>query len=200
MAKNSFVLYYTYREQLKDLSDEDLGKLLRALFDYEIDRVKPKLSGGVQMAFNFIQSTLDLDRLKYEEKCNKNRENIIKYWKNADTNENERIRMNTMATDNDNDNCLKEKEIYNKEREKYIVQLFEQVWNIYPRKESKEQGLKTWKKKLASSKTKDDILERARHITSLLISHKNNWKLECREKKFLPLFSSWLNSNVPDKE
>ena len=32
--KNSFLLYYEYREILEDLSNEEVGKLLRAVLDY----------------------------------------------------------------------------------------------------------------------------------------------------------------------
>ena len=37
MAKNSFVIYHHYRETLEDLTDEQVGILMRAIFDYEID-------------------------------------------------------------------------------------------------------------------------------------------------------------------
>ena len=33
--KKAFLMYYEYEEQLKDLSDEELGKLVRAMFRFE---------------------------------------------------------------------------------------------------------------------------------------------------------------------
>ena len=51
MAKNSFVLYHNYRETLEDLTDEQVGKLFRALFDYEIDKAEPNFTGELKIAF-----------------------------------------------------------------------------------------------------------------------------------------------------
>ena len=75
MAKNSFVLYHNYREVLTDLTDEQLGKLFRALFDYEIDRTEPKFSGELKIAFGFIKKDLDINLVKYDNICKRNREN-----------------------------------------------------------------------------------------------------------------------------
>lgn len=75
MAKNSFVLYYNYREILTDFTDEQLGKLFRALFDYEIDRTEPKFSGELKIAFGFIKKDLDINLVKYDNICKRNREN-----------------------------------------------------------------------------------------------------------------------------
>lgn len=75
MAKNSFVLYHNYREILTDLTDEQLGKLFRALFDYEIDRTEPKFSGELKIAFGFIKKDLDINLVKYDNICKRNREN-----------------------------------------------------------------------------------------------------------------------------
>lgn len=75
MAKNSFVLYHNYREILTELTDEQLGKLFRALFDYEIDRTEPKFSGELKIAFGFIKKDLDINLVKYDNICKRNREN-----------------------------------------------------------------------------------------------------------------------------
>lgn len=75
MAKNSFVIYYNYRETLEDLTDEQVGQLFRAIFDYEIDRTEPKFSGVLNVAFKFIKKDLDINLTKYENICNRNRKN-----------------------------------------------------------------------------------------------------------------------------
>lgn len=75
MAKNSFVVYYNYRETLEDLTDEQVGQLFRAIFDYEIDRTEPKFSGVLNVAFKFIKKDLDINLTKYENICNRNRKN-----------------------------------------------------------------------------------------------------------------------------
>lgn len=75
MAKNSFIVYYNYRETLEDLTNEQVGLLFRALFDYEIDRVEPDFSGELKMAFKFIKKDLDVNLLKYDNICERNRKN-----------------------------------------------------------------------------------------------------------------------------
>lgn len=74
--KNSFVVYHSYRDTLKTLTDEQVGRLFRAILDYEIDCIEPQfIDGMVQMAFNFIKNDLDANRKKYDNVCERNRQN-----------------------------------------------------------------------------------------------------------------------------
>ena len=75
MAKNSFVIYHNYRETLEDLTDEQVGKLFRAIFDYEIDKKEPNFNGELKIAFRFIKKDLDLNNDKYESIWERNRKN-----------------------------------------------------------------------------------------------------------------------------
>ena len=75
MAKNSFVIYHNYRDTLEDLTDEQVGKLFRAIFDYEIDKKEPNFDGELKIAFRFIKKDLDLNNDKYESICERNRKN-----------------------------------------------------------------------------------------------------------------------------
>ena len=69
--KISFLLYVEWREQLEMLSDEECGKLIKALLAYVSDGTKPELSGAANMAFAFIRAQLDRDLEKWEDKCQK---------------------------------------------------------------------------------------------------------------------------------
>ena len=73
--KNSFLLYYEYREILEDLSNEEVGKLLRAVLDYEIEGIEPNFSGLLKMAFKVIKGNLDRDREKYDKRCETSAQN-----------------------------------------------------------------------------------------------------------------------------
>ena len=75
MTKNSFVIYHNYRETLEDLTDEQVGKLFRAIFDYEIDKKEPNFNGELKIAFRFIKKDLDINNDKYESICERNRKN-----------------------------------------------------------------------------------------------------------------------------
>ena len=72
--KKSFVLYYDFKEPLEELSDKDKGQVLMAMFEYCEYGTIPQLSKQAAIAFKFLKKFLDIDREKYEEKCNKRRE------------------------------------------------------------------------------------------------------------------------------
>ena len=78
MAKNSFVIYHNYRDTLEDLTNEQVGELFRAIFDYEIDKKEPNFNGELKIAFRFIKKDLDLNSDKYESICERNRMNGLK--------------------------------------------------------------------------------------------------------------------------
>ena len=87
MPKAYISLYYSYREQLEILPDDERGRLLIALLDYAQNGTIPDLSGASRMAFAFIRAQIDRDSEKYEARCAKNRENIRKRWNPDDTDE-----------------------------------------------------------------------------------------------------------------
>lgn len=105
MTKDSFVLKTDYDDRLNDLTDEEIGKLIRAIFKYEKFQKEPKLDRLLMNIFNFIKVDLDKNREKYEKKCKRNKEAVEKRWNEKDTNEYERIKkIQTYTNDTDNDN------------------------------------------------------------------------------------------------
>lgn len=68
MPKNSFLLYFDYRQHLDLIQDDgDFRRLIEAIFDYCGTGQEPSgLSAVAQMAFSFIRSNLDRDNEKYE--------------------------------------------------------------------------------------------------------------------------------------
>lgn len=103
MTKNSFVVYHNYREKLQNLTNAQIGKLFRAMLDYAIDGKIPELKGILDIAFQFIKVTMDEDLKKYNEKCNKNKENIKRRWNTNVYERNKKIQTYTNDTDNDYD-------------------------------------------------------------------------------------------------
>lgn len=80
----------------------------------------------------------------------------------------------------------------------FIDQLYEKFYSAYCRKGSKEQGRKTWRKKLIKQKGITEITEKARKIVKAYNVSREQWESEGREKQYIPLISSWLNANIPD--
>lgn len=70
-----FPLFFKDRDKLKYLSAEQRGELLTALFDYAADGNIPELDGLVGFAFEVFREGIDTSLEKYEETCERNREN-----------------------------------------------------------------------------------------------------------------------------
>lgn len=62
-------MYLDYEEILEDLTEEELGQLLRAIFKYEKTGEEPQNLGlVVKVAFGFIKGNLNRDRQKYDKR------------------------------------------------------------------------------------------------------------------------------------
>lgn len=102
---DSFVFYKSFYGPISELSNEQLGRLFRHLFTWQIEGfAEPEQD--ISMAFRFIVNQFRIDDCKRLEICARNRANILKRW---NTNVYDRIRPNTNDTnvyhnDNDNDN------------------------------------------------------------------------------------------------
>lgn len=100
MSKDSFVFYTKYKDALLMLSDTERSEILMACIEYVSEGDLPEFRNpAAGMLFKIIRSDIDADKKKYEERCERNRENIQKRW---NTNVYDRIRPNTNDT-NDTD-------------------------------------------------------------------------------------------------
>lgn len=70
-----FVFQDEYLERLAKLSDQEVGRLVRALAEYHATGKEQELAGREGVAFDFIK--VDIDRIdqKYEERCETNKNN-----------------------------------------------------------------------------------------------------------------------------
>lgn len=71
--KESFILYNSFYEPIKALKNEQLGKLLRAIFNYTINGEITQDS-EIIIAFMFIKNQIDRDSEKWEDERNKRKE------------------------------------------------------------------------------------------------------------------------------
>lgn len=113
-TRDSFVLYKSFYAPIAGLTDEQLGRLFRAVFQWQItgeaDRDPDEV---VNMALAFITNQFRIDNEKYLERCEMNRANANIRWgkgKNAiasnriQSHPNECDPMQTMPNDNENGN------------------------------------------------------------------------------------------------
>jgi len=76
--RKSFILYIDSFEVLQHLSDEQLGKLTRLLFKYQIDGSTPEVNDPLFFPFGFIRATMDRDNEKWEQRADRARTNGTK--------------------------------------------------------------------------------------------------------------------------
>lgn len=97
MAREYFCAYHSYSDSMRNLSDEECGRLFRALLSYSATGELPDLSDRESIAFDFMRSQIDRDQEAYEAKCKKSKDSIAKRYERIQTNTNkyERIRTNT---------------------------------------------------------------------------------------------------------
>lgn len=126
--KDSIIFYLSHYEVVKQMDNEQLGKLYRALFELALGN-DPKIDDDIKIPFGFIKNQLVLDIDKYNEKCLKNKENgklggrpkknateenekpkkANGFFENPNKNENK----NENKNDNENDNKNDDDSIYN---------------------------------------------------------------------------------------
>lgn len=138
--KDSFILYQTHKEIFEALTDEQAGKLIKAIFEYEENGTEIELDPVTKMAFLSIKISLRINQEKYENICERNRENAKKRWDKENTKNASGISGDTKNTkstknadidididiDNDIDNDIDDVEEINKEDAKKIATCFEE--------------------------------------------------------------------------
>lgn len=105
--KDSFILYLEQKEIFETLSDNEAGKLIKAIFEYESTGQLPKLSKTLNLVFIPIKNALDRNKEKYQKVVERNKKNIRKRWNKENTKNTtgkNGIPKNTKNTDNDSDN------------------------------------------------------------------------------------------------
>lgn len=66
MKADSFVLYTEIRETLSELTDQQAGKLFKAIVEYAATGVQPDLKGIVKVSFAPIKRAMDYNFDRYE--------------------------------------------------------------------------------------------------------------------------------------
>ena len=75
MAMEYFPCYHSYRKKCEKLTDQELGRLFRALMSFSETGEAQELAGRESIAFDFIADDISRAQEAYEEKCRTNRKN-----------------------------------------------------------------------------------------------------------------------------
>ena len=103
----SFVVYDDIAAVLDELSDEQIGQLFRGMVSYHSTGEDPGFEGVLRYVFIPIKQGIDRNDLKYAERCERNRKNIMKRYEKegvTSTTEYDGIRPYTMATNTNTNN------------------------------------------------------------------------------------------------
>ena len=111
--KKSFVVYKDWGNFFELLTNEQLGIVFRAIFNYALFDDEPRFDDvGMVWVFSILKGHLDRDKEKYNVACEKNRANALKRWSGKKNNienatECEKYhshKSDAKNADNDNDN------------------------------------------------------------------------------------------------
>ena len=114
MKKETFVFYLSQYEAIKDLNDDQIGRIFRAIFEEQLKTTSKQpqnnvvLTGAEKIAFNFIYNQMVVDNEKYLKKCETLKNNAKKGGapkgnQNAKKQKQPNREKNNL-NDNDNDN------------------------------------------------------------------------------------------------
>ena len=193
MKKDSFVFYISQYEAIKELENEQLGRLFRAIFEKQLEK-EVVLENDIKIAFNFINNQMVVDNEKYLKKCETLKNNAKKGGapkgnQNAKKQKQpNRKKNNHNENDNDNENDIKTiiNNYFNKKELKEKV--FE---HLEIRKKLKAQNTTRAIKLLLKDLDGKSELEQSLMIDKAI---KNSWKcyyeLSAKEKKE-------MNNNIP---
>ncbi|MBQ5813649.1 MAG: hypothetical protein IIW34_05810, partial [Clostridia bacterium] len=86
MAMSYMQIYLSYRDVIAELTDEEAGRLIKALLAHAEGEAPSSPLGGERLVFKMMAGQYDRDRKRYEDRCEQNRRNIEKRWnKTEDT-------------------------------------------------------------------------------------------------------------------
>ncbi len=222
-GKRGFILYLDYAQHLDQLTDAEAGQLLRAIFSHEDpDKPEPALQpGAVSMAYSFIRAQLDRDRQKYEEKCERLRQNGSKGGRPKKANveiENQEEPKETKrfskkptkpdtetetVTDTETETVTDtEKTVYtppaepdgeNAKKEPLQDRRFDEFWKLYPKKVGKQAAKNSWKRIKPNAELFDRILAAVQKAKNSAQWIRNNGQ-------YIPNPATWLNQGRWDDD
>ena len=198
--KSGFLLYADWEEQVGLLTDEDAGKLFKALFAYERTRESGELPPVAAMAFAFMRKELDRNRKAYEEKCQKLRQNGAQGGRPRREEEEEKPKPtpknqkkpngfleNHLGGDTDTvtDTVTDTDTLPPKSPQGDESAAFGEFWRLYPKKSGQRDARAAWEELAPGKNTQSQILEALRRAKA-----SPQWREE--NGRYIPKAAKWL--------
>lgn len=174
MALEYFPCYHSYRKKIAKLSDQEVGRLFRALLEYSETGETQELTGRESIAFDFIADDIDRARETYNAKCEQNKRN----------------RTSTTVDDRGRPSTTVDK-TKTKDKDKTKVNIppkppsgaFERFWSAYPKKVGKQAALSAYKKVKVPVET----------LISAVEAQKTSAQWTKDNGQYIPNPATWLN-------
>ena len=181
MAMTGFICQDEYLAKCAKLSDQEVGRLFRALKKYHATGIEPELAGRESIAFDFIREDIDKAEKAYAAKCEKNRQNRLI------TNDNERGRTITNVDERaQNNNINNIKRVSKETQNAHTRELFDRFWSAYPRHTGKQAAEKAFFKL-----NPDDDLLGIMLMAITAWSKSEQWTKDGGQ--FIPHPATWIN-------
>jgi hypothetical protein len=198
--KQGFVLYRNYQDTVKELTDEQAGRLLKAILAHVNGSELPALGDAERIAFSFIKSQLAVDSKKYEQRCIANRENgkkggRPKKEKTENNPENPTGFEKTETPEKKPDESVTrtkpepEKQEKKKTTKDYTPE-FEEIWKLYPRKDEKWGAFLKYEARRKNFSA--DQLEQA------VVAYVSELKRKGTDRKFYKQMQTFFSSDKAD--
>ena len=184
MSMSGFICHDDYLAKTSKLTDEEVGRLFRALMKYHASGIADDLDGRESIAFDFIREDIDRTDAAYKAKCEKNRNNRMQAINDCQ-------RPLTNVDDPSQKEKEKEKEINKEDKEKKEKKAerdarFNCFWKAYPRKEAKQAAQKAFEK-LAPDNAQLEVM------LSALNKQKVSEQWTKDGGQFIPHPATWIN-------
>ena len=183
MPMTGFFCQDDYLAKIKKLTDDEVGRLFRALMNYHISGEIADLDGRESIAFDFIREDIDKAEVAYQKKCDQASENRRKGLMNKSTDDNAGQRPSTSVNGTDHNNINK---INIKENKKDISDRFDRFWSVYPRKTAKVEA----RKKFEKLNPDDELLET---MIRAVEQQKNSEQWTKDGGQFIPHPATWIH-------
>lgn len=176
MAKESFIIYKEFYPAIEHLSDAQLGRLFRSIFEYHRNGSDCEDS-EIKMAFMFFKNQFRLDEEKYQKVIDRNRKNGLSGGRPKDNEEtqtnpnnpvgfqepkkpyNDNDKDNVKENDNENEKELK-RSLFSLESKKFAEWFSKELKpeSMNPTEKDLESWAKTYDKLKKDGKTKEQIV------------------------------------------
>ena len=142
--RDSFIFYRSFLKSIQHLDPVEQLELFQAIVQYGLDQHEPEMSRYVRAVWESIKPQLDANQRKYENGCKGGKPKANHPVTTTEPPHNLMSNDNGNDNEKENDNAKEEGVMAKPKRDSSI--LFDQFWNLYPRKTSKQSASKAFAK------------------------------------------------------